>query len=238
MASEDKGRLRKKKTCSGIKFTDKDPLSVFLKPTTSFIEFLNSIIQKLELQGVKRVEKLFYQIPISVFDKDLEVLLHCHRQFSEVRTPELLAKLVDVVSSSGGSNRNPQAPATAAYSSSRLVGASSFVLVIAPEAMVVASPSFAADLNRNGDVEVGITNTAPVSIQGGTPDSIDDILQNDDDDEMMWSRISLPMIVLLPLTLAPTCPNTSSPLYSMPIWNIIHPIHVRNLSWTSLGRLD
>ncbi|RYR20207.1 hypothetical protein Ahy_B03g065312 isoform E [Arachis hypogaea] len=122
----------KKKTRSGIKFTDKDPLSIFLKPSTSFNEFLNSIIQKLGLQGVKRVEKLLYGIPISVLqddvkynslvigsDEDLEVLFHCRQQFPEVRTPELLAKLVDVVSSSGGSNRNPQAVATAACSTSR-----------------------------------------------------------------------------------------------------------------------
>ncbi|RYR20206.1 hypothetical protein Ahy_B03g065312 isoform F [Arachis hypogaea] len=99
----------KKKTRSGIKFTDKDPLSIFLKPSTSFNEFLNSIIQKLGLQGVKRVEKLLYGIPISVLqddvkynslvigsDEDLEVLFHCRQQFPEVRTPELLAKLVDV----------------------------------------------------------------------------------------------------------------------------------------------
>ncbi|RYR07857.1 hypothetical protein Ahy_B05g075333 [Arachis hypogaea] len=67
------------------------------------------------------VQKLIYHIPISVLgddakydsfiigsDENLQVLFHCRRQFSEVRTPELLAKLVDVVSSTGGSNRNTQ----------------------------------------------------------------------------------------------------------------------------------
>ncbi|RYR42028.1 hypothetical protein Ahy_A08g038479 [Arachis hypogaea] len=149
----------KKKTRSGIKFTDKDLLSVFLKPTMS----------------VKRVEKLFYRISILVLrddvkydsfvigsDEDLEVLFYCRWQFFKVKTPELLAKLVDVVSSSG---------ATAAYSSSRHVGASSFVPVIAPEAMVVATPSFAADLNRGGDENLG-----------GIPDGIDDVMWDDDDD--------------------------------------------------------
>ena len=94
----------KKKTRSGIKFTDKDPLSVFLKPSTSFTEFLNSIIQKLGLQGMKRVEKLFYRISISVLrddvkydsfvigsDEDLRVLFHCCRQFLGIRTPEQLS---------------------------------------------------------------------------------------------------------------------------------------------------
>ncbi|RYR34492.1 hypothetical protein Ahy_A10g049420 [Arachis hypogaea] len=35
-------------------------------------------------------------------DEGLEVLFHCHRQFSEVKTLELLVKLVDVVSNSDG----------------------------------------------------------------------------------------------------------------------------------------
>ncbi|RYR21072.1 hypothetical protein Ahy_B03g066316 [Arachis hypogaea] len=47
--------------------------------------------------------------------------------------------------------------------------------------MVVASPSFAADLNRSGDGEVGIIDTALVSLHGGTPDGIDDVLLDDDD---------------------------------------------------------
>ncbi|RYQ85432.1 hypothetical protein Ahy_B10g104996 isoform A [Arachis hypogaea] len=174
----------KKKICSGIKFTDKDPLSIFLKPSMSFTEFLNSIIQKLGLQGVKWVEKLFYRISISVLrsDEDLEVLFHYRRKFSEVRTLELLAKLVDVVSNSGGPNRNPQAPATETCSCSRPSGASSFVPMIALETMLVASQSFPDGLNRCSDGEVGITDTATVSLQGRAPDGIDDILQDDDED--------------------------------------------------------
>ncbi|RYR30900.1 hypothetical protein Ahy_B01g055688 [Arachis hypogaea] len=190
----------KKKIRSGIKFTDKDPLSIFLKPSTSFNEFLNSIIQKLGLQGMKRVEKLFYRIPISVLrddvkydslvigsDEDLEVLFHCRRQFPEVRTPELLAKLVDVISSSSGSNRNSQAVATAACSTSRPSGASSSMPVIAPEAMLVVSPSFAVDLNRSGNGAVGIVDTAPVSLHWFAPDGVDDVLRDDDeDDDCNW----------------------------------------------------
>ncbi|RYR40840.1 hypothetical protein Ahy_A09g046588 [Arachis hypogaea] len=154
------------------------------------------------MQGVKRVEKLLYRIPISILrddvkynsfvigsDKDLEVLFQCRRQFSEVRTPELLAKLVDVVSSSGSSNRNPQAPVTAACSSSWPDGASSSVLVIAPEAMYVASTSFAADLNHNGNRVEGIIDTTPVSLQSRALDGIDDILPDVDEDEDVESDI-------------------------------------------------
>ncbi|RYR07621.1 hypothetical protein Ahy_B05g075019 [Arachis hypogaea] len=95
-----------------------------MKPSTSFTEFQDTIIQKLGLQGMKRV-KLFYRISISVLrddvkydsfvigsDEDLKVLFHYRRQFREVRTPKLLAKFVDVVSSSGGSNRIPLPSAT------------------------------------------------------------------------------------------------------------------------------
>ncbi|RYR05239.1 hypothetical protein Ahy_B06g085113 isoform B [Arachis hypogaea] len=111
-----------------------------MRPTTRFDDFLNSIIQKLGLQGVKQVQKLFYRISISVLrddvkydsfiigsDEDLQVLFHCLWHFSEVRTPELLAKLVNVVSSSGGSNRNTQTLGTVVGSSLRPVGASSSV---------------------------------------------------------------------------------------------------------------
>ncbi|RYR18506.1 hypothetical protein Ahy_B03g063133 [Arachis hypogaea] len=199
----------KKKTHSRIKFIDKDPLSIFMKPSTSFTEFQDTIIQKLGLQDEKRVEKLFYRILISILrddvkydlfvlssDEDLEVLFHCRRQFPEVRTVKLLAKLVDVVFSSGGSNRNPLPSATAADSSSRPIGASSSLPVIEPEAVLVASPSFDADLNRTRggervdtgpvvDVAIamaGIDDVVPESRQGGAPDGVEDIFQDEDDD--------------------------------------------------------
>ncbi|XP_025628188.1 uncharacterized protein [Arachis hypogaea] len=127
--------------------------------------------------------KLFYRIPISVLrndvkydsfvissDEDLGVLFHCRRQFPEVRTPEVLAKLVDVVSSSGGSNRNPQSTGHAACSSSMPVGASSVVPEIAPEAVLAASPSFAFNLNCSGNPGVG--ETRPLGkVAIATPDS-------------------------------------------------------------------
>ncbi|RYR05234.1 hypothetical protein Ahy_B06g085113 isoform E [Arachis hypogaea] len=147
----------KRKTCSGVKFTDKDPLSIFMRPTTRFDDFLNSIIQKLGLQGVK--------------------------QFSEVRTPELLAKLVNVVSSSGGSNRNTQTLGTVVGSSLRPVGASSSVPVNAPQDEPVASPSFAIDLNCSGGGKVGIVERVSISLQCGAPAEIGDALLDDDGDD-------------------------------------------------------
>ncbi|RYR09767.1 hypothetical protein Ahy_B05g078172 isoform C [Arachis hypogaea] len=127
-------------------------------------DFVNSILQKLGLLDVKRVQKLFYRIPISVLqetvkydcfsigsDEDLQVLFHCRRQFPKVRTPELLAKLVDVVSSSGGSNWNTHTIGTVADSSSRPVGTSSSV--------------------------------PPTSLQCGAPAGVGDALLDDDDDD-------------------------------------------------------
>ncbi|XP_057755303.1 uncharacterized protein LOC130974433 [Arachis stenosperma] len=144
----------KKKTRSGIKFTDKDLFSIFLKPSTSFAEFKNTILQRLGMHGVKRVEKLFYRILISVLrddikydsfiissDEDMHVLFHCRCQFPEVRTPELLAKLVDVASSSEGWT----------------VGRGCFC--------GASSPPF-----------------VPVFGEVGTPDEVEDALHDDDDD--------------------------------------------------------
>ncbi|RYQ85125.1 hypothetical protein Ahy_B10g104634 isoform E [Arachis hypogaea] len=185
-------------------------LSIFLKPSTSFTEFQNTIIQKLRMQGMKWVEKLFYKILIFVLrddvkynllvigsDKDSQVLFHYHRQFSEVRTLELLAKLVDVVCSLGGLNRNPQPLAMASCSSSILVGVSASVPVIAPEVVLVASPSFAADLNRNCDGKIGDTrpfgelsiamastpDVVPIFEQDGALDGVKDVLLEDYDDD-------------------------------------------------------
>ncbi|RYQ85127.1 hypothetical protein Ahy_B10g104634 isoform C [Arachis hypogaea] len=171
-------------------------LSIFLKPSTSFTEFQNTIIQKLRMQGMKWVEKLFYKILIFVLrddvkynllvigsDKDSQVLFHYHRQFSEVRTLELLAKLVDVVCSLGGLNRNPQPLAMASCSSSILVGVSASVPVIAPEVVLVASPSFAADLNRNCDGKIGTPDVVPIFEQDGALDGVKDVLLEDYDDD-------------------------------------------------------
>ncbi|XP_057720165.1 uncharacterized protein LOC130934631 [Arachis stenosperma] len=159
----------KRKTRSGVKFTNKDPLCIVMTPTTSYDDLVRSILMKLSLEGAKRVKKFFYRIPITVLqdtvkydcftigsDEDLQIMFLCRRQFLEVRTPELLAKLVDVVSSSGGSNRNTTTLATAAGSSSRPAVASSSVPMYEPVVQAVASPSFAVDRNACGAAPVGV----------------------------------------------------------------------------------
>ncbi|RYR31702.1 hypothetical protein Ahy_B01g056579 [Arachis hypogaea] len=72
----------------------------------------------------------------------------CNRcQFSKVRTQELLAKLGDVIANSGGLNWNHQSVALLGVSSLMPVVVSTYVAVVAPEAMLVASPFFVVDLN-------------------------------------------------------------------------------------------
>ncbi|XP_015970804.1 uncharacterized protein LOC107494267 [Arachis duranensis] len=188
-------RSIKRKTRSGVKFTDKDPLCIIVSATTSFDDLVSSVLLKLGLDGVKRVKKFFYRVPITVLqdtvkydyfmigsDEDLQVMFHCHWQFPEVRTPELFAKLVDVVSSSGGSNRNTNTLATGAGSSSRPAIASSSVPAYEPPAQPVASPSFAIDLNGSVGDEVGTGELLHTSVQCGAPAGAGDRLFDDPED--------------------------------------------------------
>ncbi|RYQ96423.1 hypothetical protein Ahy_B08g092184 isoform F [Arachis hypogaea] len=107
----------------------------------------------------------------------------CRRQFPEVRTPELLAKLVDVVSSSGGSNRNTANVATAAGSSSMAAVASSSVPVYEPAAQLVTSPSFAVDLNDGVRDEVGSFDVLPNALHGIPPVGVGDGELGDPDED-------------------------------------------------------
>ncbi|RYR20310.1 hypothetical protein Ahy_B03g065421 isoform B [Arachis hypogaea] len=156
----------KRKTRFGV--NDKDPLCIIVRPTTSYDDLVRSVLLKLGLEGAKRVKKFFYCIPIT---------------FPEVRTPELLAKLVDVVSSSGGSNRNTTTLATAAGSSSRPAVASSSVPAYEPPVQHVASPSFAVDLNGSVGDEVGTGEFLPTSLQCAAPPGVGEGLLGDPKDD-------------------------------------------------------
>ncbi|XP_016164222.1 uncharacterized protein LOC107606704 [Arachis ipaensis] len=188
MASEDsflvlvhhRGSI-KRKTRSGVKFTDKDPLCIIMSPTTSYDALVSSVLVKLGLEGVKRVKKFFYRIPIRVLHDT--VMFISRRQFPEVRTPELLVKLVDVVSSSGGSNRNANTIAAVAGSSSRPAVASSSVPVYEPAIQFAASPSFAVDLSGNVGDEVGYGEHLPTEVQCPTPAGVGEGLFDDPDDD-------------------------------------------------------
>nr|XP_029154668.1 uncharacterized protein LOC112805316 [Arachis hypogaea] len=164
----------------------------------------NSILQKVGISGSKFVKKLFYKIPIAVVstrvqydtfvlaaDEDIRVLFHCVRSFPEVRIHELFAKLDVGVDSYGAS-----APL---HNSSGVGGASCSMPVIAPAVPLVASPSFAADLDRLEAVgsaplqdpgvrgqayEVGTGGGLIPDVQGfGEPDRVENAMYDDEFDQ-------------------------------------------------------
>ncbi|MED6218040.1 hypothetical protein PIB30_023281 [Stylosanthes scabra] len=112
-----------------------------------------TIIKKLGLDGRKRVSMIYYRILISVVargvkygcfavegDDDLQILFHCRRQFSEVRTTELFVEIADPIASSGGSAPNPRPV--------NVVGASGSRNQRCPDDCQVASPSFDFNLQH------------------------------------------------------------------------------------------
>ncbi|RYQ89198.1 hypothetical protein Ahy_B09g095968 isoform B [Arachis hypogaea] len=150
----------KRKTRSGVKFTDKDPLCIVVKPTTSYDDLVRSVLMKLGLEGAKRVKKFFYRIPITVLQDTVKY--DCFT----IGSDEDLQVM--------GSNRNATTEAAAAGSSSRPAVASSSVPVYEPAVEAVASPSFAVDLNDGvGDV-VGSVDILPNALQGVPPVGVGD----------------------------------------------------------------
>ncbi|XP_015936000.1 uncharacterized protein LOC127744102 [Arachis duranensis] len=172
----------KRKTRSGVKFTDKDPLCIIVRPTMKYEDLVSYVLLKLGLEGVKR-KTVKYDCFTIGSDEDLKVMFHCRQQFPEVRTLELLAKLVDAVSNSGGSNRNTITLATVAGSSSRPAVASSSVPAYEPPVQPVASPSFAVDLNGSVGDEVGEGEYLQTSLQCAAPVGVGDGFLDDPEDD-------------------------------------------------------
>ncbi|RYQ89600.1 hypothetical protein Ahy_B09g096157 isoform G [Arachis hypogaea] len=113
----------KRKTRSGVKFTDKNPLYIVVNRTTSYDDLVRSVLMKLGLE------------------------------------------------------------ATAAGSSSMAVVASSSVPVYEPAAQLVASPSFAVDLNDSVRDEVGSFDVLPNALHGVPPIGVGDGELGDPDED-------------------------------------------------------
>ncbi|RYR50034.1 hypothetical protein Ahy_A07g036577 [Arachis hypogaea] len=197
------GKIQKSKRY-GVKFTDREPVSVFISSSSTLSDLKNSILQKLGISGSKWVKKLFYKIPITVVstrvqydtfvlaaDEDIRVLFHCVRSFPEVRIHELFTKLDVGVDSSG---------ASAPFHNSTGVGGSSCLMpVIAPSVPLVTYPSFAADLDRTEAVgsaplqnpgvcglayEVGTGGGLIPDVQGfREPDRVENAMYDDESDQ-------------------------------------------------------
>ncbi|RYQ88378.1 hypothetical protein Ahy_B09g095593 isoform D [Arachis hypogaea] len=113
----------KRKTRSGVKFTDKNPLYIVVNRTTSYDDLVRSVLMKLGLE------------------------------------------------------------ATAAGSSSMAAVASSSVPVYEPTAQLVASPSFAVDLNDGVRDEVGSFDVLPNALHGVPPVGVGDGELGDPDED-------------------------------------------------------
>ncbi|XP_057756459.1 uncharacterized protein LOC130975735 [Arachis stenosperma] len=198
------GKIKKKSKKYGVKFTNREPLSVFVSSSSTLSDVKNSILQKLGVFGSKLVKKIFYKIPIAVVssgvqydtfvlaaDEDIRVLFHCVRSFPEVRIHELYVKLEVAVDSSG---------ALAPVHSSTAVGCAYYsVPAIWPSVSQVASPSFVANLVRMEAVRSvpfpnqgvrqqafeGESGRAIVDeVQGfGDPDRVENAMRDDDSDQ-------------------------------------------------------
>ncbi|RYR04514.1 hypothetical protein Ahy_B06g084273 [Arachis hypogaea] len=120
-------------------------------------------------EGEKRERLMGVKYNSFVIDSDegLQVLFHYRRQFPEVRILELLAKLVDVISNSGGLNQNHQ--------SITMATASSLTPVVASSSLPVMASAGGANMNT------------PVMIliygEVGKQDVVEDVLGDDDDVE-------------------------------------------------------
>ncbi|XP_016195339.1 uncharacterized protein LOC107636335 [Arachis ipaensis] len=174
------GKIKKSKR-HGVKFTDRELLSVFVRSSNTLLDLKSSILQKLAAGGTKWVKKLFYKIPIAVVstgvqyetfvlrtDEDMQVLFHCRRSFPEVRIHELFAKLEHGIDSSGASALNPQ--------STMMGSASTSMPVVAPECLLEYRPA--------GPVGA-FTSTHPSPDVGreGEPDRVENAMLEDDSDE-------------------------------------------------------
>ncbi|XP_057746713.1 uncharacterized protein LOC130965982 [Arachis stenosperma] len=197
------GKIKRSKKY-GVKFTDREPLSVFISSSSTLSDVKNSILQKFRIFGSKWVKKLFYKISIAVVstgvkydtfvltaDEDIRFLFHYVRSFPDVRIHELYAKLEVGVDSFGAT-----API---HSSTAAGGASSSMPAAGPSVSQVASPSFAADLDRTEAVasvplenpgvwqqafEVDTGSGMIHDVQGfREPDQIENAMQDDDSDQ-------------------------------------------------------
>ncbi|XP_015946051.1 uncharacterized protein LOC107471124 [Arachis duranensis] len=159
----------KRKTHSGVKFTDKDPLCIIVSATTSFDDLVSSVLLKLGLDDGKRVKKFFYRIPITVLQDTVKY------DYFTIGSDEDLQL--------GGSNRNTNTLATVAGSSSKPAVASSSVPAYKPPAQPVASPSFTVDLNGSVGDEVGTRKLLCTSVQCAAPAGAGDGLFDDSEDD-------------------------------------------------------
>ncbi|XP_016169601.1 uncharacterized protein LOC107612362 [Arachis ipaensis] len=147
----------------GVKFMDRELLSIFIRSSSMLAEIKLSILRKLGS------------------DEDLQVLFHYRRSFPEVRISELLAKLEDGVNSSGASAPNPPSTTVGGASTSLPVVVAAVLIPEAERAgavhasvpTVVPDFDFEAGLDRvKNALRDDDSDEEPVDIGGDSDDNI------------------------------------------------------------------
>ncbi|XP_057756502.1 uncharacterized protein LOC130975783 [Arachis stenosperma] len=162
----------------GVKFTNREPLSIFISSSSTLSDLKNSILSKLGVFGSKWVNKLFYKIPITIVstgvkydtfviaaDEDIRVLFHCLRSFPEVRIHELYAKLEVGVDSYG---------ASAPVLHSTTMGGDFSLMAAAEPTVSIRHQTYEVD-NDSGII--------PDVLGFGEPDRVENVIWDDDSDQ-------------------------------------------------------
>ncbi|MED6115616.1 hypothetical protein PIB30_092396 [Stylosanthes scabra] len=167
--------------------------------STTLAELQHTILQKLGVAGSKRVSKLFYRTRVAVVYEHVKYgsfVVQTDTDLEEVRTTELFAKLEDIIASFGGSNPIPPFVHIGGSSSSAPIAVAPVAPVIPPS---VASPSFAADLNREdvnrcdlednrtfGELMTAVANNPLTPLRGvhiSEPEGIEKALSEDGEED-------------------------------------------------------
>ncbi|RYQ96510.1 hypothetical protein Ahy_B08g092284 [Arachis hypogaea] len=125
-------------TSEGVTFSSKKQIGVFITPSTTLMEFHNSILEKAGRQGYVKFGKY-----AMLGDDDMRVIFHSQARFPDLGALELFARMVDVEGSNGASA--PNSP------NGVIEGTSTAVPTRQPATPFVLSPSFTADLPVLGD---------------------------------------------------------------------------------------
>ncbi|MED6151295.1 hypothetical protein PIB30_081128 [Stylosanthes scabra] len=175
----DTGKI-KKNSRVGIGFSSEEPISVFMRSSTTLAELQNTILQKLGVTGSKRVSKLFYRAHVAIFSEHVK-----YGSFVVQTDADLKLWRIEpdssICSHRGSSSSAPVSPV---------------VPVIPPS---VSSPSFAADLHREdddqcdlednrtfGELVMAVANNPRTPLRGvqiSEPEGVEEALCEDEEED-------------------------------------------------------
>ncbi|XP_057732887.1 uncharacterized protein LOC130948192 [Arachis stenosperma] len=150
----------KKSNRHGVKFTDKEPLSIFIRSTDTLSDLKRNILQKAGLCGAKLVKKLLYKILMTVLSSAEFFGGENTRVVCQVRRPSGQFR--------GFSAKSPVDDGG---------GASTSMPVVAPGCLLAAPSLALAPASRSSGLITGL-------VGGGEPDHVEDAMWDDDPDHI------------------------------------------------------